>query len=118
MLVVTIIVSKLAKISRYIHFSEGATMTTYANVVIDNQVVKIEIDAQMPYGEVNASLAQISKRLENSFDDAMAVTKVVGEKVIKTVRTLQNTPSEVSVEFGLKIDAEAGAVLAKASTYG
>jgi hypothetical protein len=51
-------------------------------------------------------------KLDESLDDALASARPAAEAVINAFKEL--TPDEVSVEFGLSIDAEAGAVFAKA----
>ena len=49
--------------------------------------------------------------LNGSLDEALAHVRPAAESVVAAFRAL--SPDEVSVEFGLQIDAEAGALIAK-----
>jgi Trypsin-co-occurring domain 1 len=51
-------------------------------------------------------------RLDESLDEALAAARPAAEAVIGTFTAL--APDELIVEFGLRLDAEAGAVFAKA----
>lgn len=51
-------------------------------------------------------------RLDESLEEALVSARPAAEAVIDTFRAL--SPESVTVEFGLRIDAEAGAVFAKA----
>jgi hypothetical protein len=65
-------------------------------------------------GEIPKELAEKSAR---ALDSAMNTVQGMAHRVTETVRDikLSERPDEVSVEFGLKLDAEAGAYIAKAS---
>jgi hypothetical protein len=66
-------------------------------------------------GEISGKLAQKSAR---ALDSAMGTIQGMAHRVTETVREIKvaERPDKVSVEFGLKLDAEAGAYIAKAST--
>jgi hypothetical protein len=66
-------------------------------------------------GEVSERLAQKSAR---ALDSAMGTIQSMAHRVTETVRKMKvaERPDKVAVEFGLKLDAEAGAYIAKAST--
>lgn len=51
-------------------------------------------------------------KLDESLDAALASARPAAQAVVDTFREM--TPDEVNVEFGLRLDAEAGAVFAKA----
>jgi hypothetical protein len=51
-------------------------------------------------------------KLDESLDEALASARPAAEAVIATFQAM--TPDELNVEFGLRLDAEAGAVFAKA----
>jgi hypothetical protein len=57
-------------------------------------------------------VAQLDERL----DDALASVLPAAEAVIRTFQAI--APQELTVEFGLRIDAEAGAVIAKTGISG
>jgi hypothetical protein len=65
--------------------------------------------------EIQEKLAEKSAR---ALDSAMGTIQSMAHRVTETVREIKVTerPDKVSVEFGLKLDAEAGAYIAKAST--
>ena len=54
----------------------------------------------------------IVAKLDQSLDDALASARPAAEAVINAFRAL--SPDAVTVEFGLRLDAQAGAVFAKA----
>jgi NTP-dependent ternary system trypsin peptidase co-occuring protein len=51
-------------------------------------------------------------KLDEPLDQAIASARPATETIINTFRTL--SPDEINIEFGLNIDAQAGAVFAKA----
>ncbi len=56
----------------------------------------------------------VAEKATMSFQEAMDKVKPAAEVIIKKLRSLSDQPDEVEVEFGLKLTAEAGAVLAAA----
>ena len=51
-----------------------------------------------------------------TFESALGTVRTAAEGILNQLRLLQQPPDEVAVEFGVKMSAEAGAVIAKAST--
>ncbi len=51
-----------------------------------------------------------------TFESALQTVRSAAEGILNQLRLLQQPPDEVAVEFGVKMSAEAGAVIAKAST--
>lgn len=47
-----------------------------------------------------------------TFDDALAKIKPAADVIIDTLRTLNNSPDEVEVEFGMKMSLDHGVVIA------
>jgi hypothetical protein len=77
-------------------------------------VVTFEVDAsELPDDLVLASNVNspVAGRVRISFDEALNQLKPSLEKVAGLVRTL--TPTEASVEFGLKMGGETGVIVAK-----
>ncbi len=58
-------------------------------------------------------LAQLSAEAVNK---AMSTIKEMAERAIGTIDDLANHPSQVELEFGVKLDAEAGALIARTGT--
>jgi hypothetical protein len=72
---------------------------------------------------VTAGPEQISRhgkntivQLDERLDDALASVRPAAQAVIHSLRSL--TPQELTVEFGVRLDAEAGAVIAKTRLAG
>lgn len=58
--------------------------------------------------------SEIIEKANKSFEAAIATVKPIATAIIGKIRELQDPPDETEVEFGLKLSAEAGAVLASA----
>ena len=76
--------------------------------------VKFDVDDVEGVGPETVSRRRgtVVAKLDESLDDALASARPAAEAVINTFRAL--SPDGMAVEFGLRIDAEAGAVIAKA----
>jgi hypothetical protein len=61
---------------------------------------------------------EIAGKSALALDKAMSTIRQMGHRVTETVKSINvaDRPSKVELEFGLKLDAEAGAYVAKAST--
>jgi hypothetical protein len=51
-----------------------------------------------------------------TFESALKTVRAAAEGILNQLRSLAEPPDEVAVEFGVKLSAETGAVIAKAST--
>jgi hypothetical protein len=60
----------------------------------------------------------VAEKSAQALDKAMATIRQMGHRVSETVKSIDlvDRPDKVVLEFGLKLDAEAGALIAKAST--
>ena len=77
----------------------------------DGQTVKVEVDA--PIGIVPSSRpGEAIATASESFQSALQRLAPVAEAVVKRFQNLGARPTEVSVEFGIKLSAEAGVVIA------
>lgn len=56
----------------------------------------------------------VTARVGKTFEDALASIKPGIEGALSMLNSLATTPKEAEVEFGIKIDAAAGAIFAKA----
>jgi len=65
-----------------------------------------------------APIANIAEQSAKAIDSAMNTIRGMARRVSETVKSLPiaERPSQIEVEFGLKLDAQAGAVVAQAST--
>lgn len=62
--------------------------------------------------------AELVQRSEEALDKAMGTIRRMSTRVVDTIQSinLADRPAQVEVEFGLTLDAEAGALIAKVST--
>lgn len=84
----------------------------------DGQVIVVEVEDTVTGGTARRGLSPsaIIERAETSFDEAMDRARPIASGIISKLRSLSDPPDEVEVEFGLSLSAQAGAVLAAAST--
>jgi hypothetical protein len=79
--------------------------------------VFVEVERlQLRTGEnlVAASQPGVAAKVSRSFEDALAAAKPGIEAALDLLTSLVQKPNEAEIEFGLKIDAAAGAIFAKA----
>jgi Trypsin-co-occurring domain 1 len=63
--------------------------------------------------DVTSKPAALAERSAEALDAAMASIHGLADRISATVGSLAKKPEEAEVEFGLKLDAEAGALIAK-----
>jgi hypothetical protein len=65
-----------------------------------------------------AAVANVAEQSAKAIDSAMSTIHNMARRVSATAKSLPiaERPSQIEVEFGLKLDAAAGAVVAQAST--
>jgi hypothetical protein len=82
----------------------------------DGTTMLVETEIPTPEG----GLVQASRpgdmltKAHLSFGEAIDKVKPAAETIIKKLRNLHDNPDEIEVEFGIKLNAEAGAFLASA----
>ena len=92
-------------------------MLQYIDIQEGDEIIRVEVDSTLPRGEVEAAaVKELVKQTRDTLSQAITVVRVSAETFIKMINCLSDKPSKVEVEFGLKLDAEAGPVVAKAST--
>jgi len=72
-------------------------------------VVEVEV-AEAEYGEEEVS--RLPKKAAKTFQDALSTAKPVAEAIINKLGDLSERPHEIGVEFGLKVSADADAIVA------
>mgnify|MGYP001796274817 CR=1 FL=1 len=80
----------------------------------DEQTVLAEIDAPDDDGRVGLHPTEIIEDAKLTFDQALENVKPMATKIIEKLRTLNHPADEVEVKFGIKLTAEAGAIIATA----
>lgn len=80
----------------------------------DGETVSFAVDDVAGVGpqRVSRENGAVIAKLDEPLNQAIASAKPATEIIINTFKSL--SPNEMSIEFGLNIDAEAGAVFAKA----
>lgn len=85
----------------------------------DSILVEVDVDETEETGLVPASRgertgADVPAKATMTFETAMEKVKPAAAAIVKKLRDLSDPPDEMEVEFGLKLSAEAGAVVAAA----
>lgn len=80
----------------------------------DGGVILVEVDSAEPSGGRvrGGSPSEVAEKAKQAFETSLERIKPVAGAVIAKLRELSDQPEQVSVEFGIKLSAEAGVVLA------
>lgn len=85
----------------------------------DGTAVRVEVDGQQDSGidrVGRGSVSEVVRGSAHTLQEALAHIRPAVEAVADSVRELASRPDSVSVEFGIKLSAEAGVVVAKAAS--
>ncbi|MFI5772317.1 CU044_2847 family protein [Streptomyces sp. NPDC051658] len=85
----------------------------------DGTALRVEVDGQQGSGidrVGRGSPSDVVRGSAETLQDALAHIRPAVEAVAESVRNLTSKPDSVSVEFGIKLSAEAGVVVAKAAS--
>ncbi len=81
----------------------------------DGGSIWVEVDVPEETGRVPAARGgEVVQRAQQSFEAALDKVRPAAAAIIAKLRALHDPPDEIEVEFGLKMNAEAGAVIAAA----
>lgn len=78
----------------------------------DGRVVIFEDDVDFPSGERLVSITDLGQKID--FRSSLESLKSAANLLLETFHSLIEKPDECEIEFGVKLSAAAGAVLAKA----
>ena len=91
------------------------------DVAADDSSILVEIESV----ESDQGIARAARRSDSlikdsgrKFDEVVDVVRPTAEVLLAKVRSLSSAPSETSVEFGLKLTLNAGAVIASSGAEG
>jgi uncharacterized FlaG/YvyC family protein len=56
---------------------------------------------------------ELEQKSKDALDKAMETVRKIADKVNDTMQMIQNKPNHIETEFGIKLDAEFGAIVAK-----
>lgn len=82
----------------------------------DGGTILVQVDEPTPEGGVvrAARPGEVMKRASQTFESALDRIKPAAGAIISKLRGLADPPDEIEVEFGLTLNAEAGAFVAVA----
>ena len=78
----------------------------------DGSSIWVEVRDTETGGLVPAARGDLTARAAQTFESALERVRPAAQAIIQKLRDLPDTPDEVEVEFGLKLSAEAGAIIA------
>jgi hypothetical protein len=80
----------------------------------DQGFVVVEVDSSDPgFRSVSRKPGQTIVDVKGRFEDALVNVRNAAQSALRTLRDDILDPDEIEIEFGIKLNAEAGAVLAK-----
>lgn len=85
----------------------------------ENTVILVDFPARPGLQQVSISRIsreELAKMSADALDSAMATVQAMARRVSAVAKSLHDQPDEVEVEFGITLDTEVGALLAKAGT--
>ena len=77
--------------------------------------ILVEVDAPKEPGIVPAARGATVEKAQQTFEQALEKIRPAAQSIIAKLRDLNDPPDEVEVEFGVKMNAEAGAIFASVS---
>ena len=80
----------------------------------DGGSILVEVDVPEEPGMVPAARGEVVQRAQQTFETALDRVRPAAQAIIGKLRDLHDPPDEIEVEFGLKMSAEAGALVAAA----
>lgn len=83
----------------------------------DGSVVLAEVDEVPTFGQVPVSAGDNTiRRAQKSFKEATQSIRPIANSILGSLQTIEVAPDEINVEFGIKLEGQAGVILAAAST--
>ena len=91
-------------------------MTT-TQIEEDDGVILVELTPTAGVRSVSISPTDMLEKSQEAMDHAMKSIRGMAKKTVRTIKEIpiSERPTTISVEFGLKLNAEGNAVVAKAS---
>ena len=90
-------------------------MTT-TQIEEDDEVILVELTPTAGVRSVSISPTDMIEKSKEAMDHAMKSIRGMAKKTVRTIKEIpiSERPTTISVEFGLKLNAEGNAVVAKA----
>jgi hypothetical protein len=84
----------------------------------EDNIVLFEISGQGGLRSAGLKPTELATRSVQALGQAMGTIQTLANRTTETIKKMPQPPSEFELEFGIKIDAEAGAIVSKVSTEG
>lgn len=84
----------------------------------EDNLVLFEISTQGAIRSSSFKPTELATRSAQALGQAMGAIQTLANRTTETIARLPQPPSEFELEFGIKIDAEAGAIVSKVSAEG
>lgn len=98
---------------------DGGQVTELLRWQTDHGPVVVEVDEQdAGFEAIRRSPDEVIHDAAGKFEDALANVRAAVVSALGTFRDDSLKPDDVEIEFGVKLNAEAGAVIAKTSLEG
>jgi hypothetical protein len=83
----------------------------------DGTTILVEVDVPEESGMVPATRGEWGVlKAQQTFEVALDKIRPAAQTIIQKLRTLHDPPDQIQIEFGLKLNAQAGAFIAAAGT--
>jgi hypothetical protein len=92
---------------------EADSATASLEIRVQQTAVLVDFAPRAGLKEVSLSPQDLAARSSMALDSAMATIRQVAERVTSATKNLMQPPDDVEIEFGLKLDAVAGALIAR-----
>lgn len=79
----------------------------------DDPQILVEFEPRPGLQQVSLSAQDIAERSQKALDSAMGTINQMASRVRTVVDGLAKPPQKIEVAFGIKLDAEAGAIISK-----
>ncbi|XVV07363.1 CU044_2847 family protein [Actinosynnema sp. CA-248983] len=84
----------------------------------DDEMVLVEVTADGPEISPVSRGGNVIRSATASLEEAMRQVRTAASTALASFREMETRPDEVQVEFGVKLNAEAGAVIARTGVEG
>jgi hypothetical protein len=97
--------------------TKGEIMPDYFELDVgDGKSIRVEIEPKEGLIDAGFNPGELAERARYSFENMLETAHLTAKVFIAKVRDFNDPPDEVELEFGLKLDAAAGVLVAQAST--
>jgi len=95
-------------------------MTEEFTINTDEDAILVEFAPRPGVRQVSLSIGpeEMAGKSARALDKAMSTIRQMGNRVTETIKSIEvvDRPTKVELEFGIKLDADVGAYVAKVST--